>query len=91
MKQRQYWIVHGWVLWASWSVMGFAIIFSARYIKQYPRVSFYIHTILASIVFILNLIYGVGALLYKNWEVSFTVHEVLGTLFTFLLTVNVLI
>lgn len=71
--------------------MGFAIIFSARYIKQYPRVSFYIHTILASIVFILNLIYGVGALLYKNWEVSFTVHEVLGTLFTFLLTVNVLI
>jgi hypothetical protein len=82
--------VHGWVLWAAWSVMGFTIIFSARYMKQYPKVSLYIHSIVGSVVFILNLIFGVGGLLFKNWKVSFTVHEVLGTLFAFLMTVNVL-
>jgi hypothetical protein len=70
--------------------MGFTIIFSARYMKQYPKLSFYIHTIVGSVVFILNLIFGVGGLLFKNWQVSFTVHEVLGTLFAFLMTVNVL-
>ena len=66
------------------------MIFSARYIKHYPKVSFYVHTILGSVLFILNLIFGIGGLLFKNWEVSFTVHEVLGTLFAFLMTVNVL-
>jgi hypothetical protein len=30
---RGYWIVHGWILWVTWSLFGLMMIITARYLK----------------------------------------------------------
>ena len=82
IRKTRYWIVHGWILWVCWSVLGLAMIITTRYLKQYWKLNLYIHIIVGSSIFITNIIYGLGAICLKDWTVSATVHAILGTIFS---------
>jgi hypothetical protein len=69
-------------MWVCWTVMGLMMIITTRYLKAYPKFSLYTHIIVGSIIFILNLVYGLGAIAMKSFKVSETVHGILGTAFS---------
>ena len=82
ISKTRYWIVHGWILWSCWSVLGLAMIITTRYLKQFWKLNLYIHIVVGSSIFITNIIYGLGAICLKDWKVSATVHGILGTIFS---------
>ncbi len=82
IRKTSYWIIHGWILWVCWSVLGLVMIITTRYLKQYWNINLYIHIIVGSSIFIANIVYGLGAICLKDWTVSATVHAILGTIFS---------
>lgn len=59
---RRYMAIHGWIMWLAFAIFGFVSIYTGRYMRQYWQYNMWIHGITGGIVFILNLIYGLGAI-----------------------------
>ena len=55
---------------------------SNRYFKHHWRLNMFLHILSGGIIFILNLIYGLGAIYYKNWQIEASIHGILGTVFS---------
>lgn len=62
-------IVHGWMLWFVWGILGFILIASNRYLKQHWKMNMWVHLICGTFSFIINLIFGLGALYYLHWKI----------------------
>ncbi|TNV80991.1 hypothetical protein FGO68_gene3814 [Halteria grandinella] len=87
-KSHTFLIVHGWLLWVSWTLIGFVMIVSMRYFKYAYKWRVFTHAVLGISSTLLNLIYGLGAIYKNDGRVSFTVHGILGTLFSCLMVLN---
>ncbi|CDW73578.1 cytochrome b5-like heme steroid binding domain containing protein [Stylonychia lemnae] len=80
-----YIVIHGWMMWISWGLMGFAMVWSNRYLKQYWRLNMIIHSVCGAGIFILNLLFGLGAIYYLNWKIKISIHGLVGSILAIIL------
>lgn len=50
----------------------------------------WIHGLCGTAAFILNLVYGLGAIPYLNWEVKISIHGIVGTLLSLMMFITTL-
>eukprot|EP00347_Sterkiella_histriomuscorum_P018766 403344262 len=84
-KEQFIWLLHGWLMWVCWGLMGFLMVWSNRYFKQHWRLNMIIHSICGTGLFIINLIFGLGAITYLDWKIKVSIHGILGSLLAILL------
>jgi hypothetical protein len=86
-KRQRYLLIHGWVMWGCWGLLGFMMVLSNRYLKHRWRLNMLIHSICGTAIFILNLLYGLGAIYYLDWKIAKTIHGIVGSLLAIILPV----
>lgn len=84
-KQRFIWLLHGWMMWVCWGLMGFMMVWSNRYLKHHWRLNMIIHSLCGTGLFLLNLIFGLGAIVYLDWKIKCSLHGILGSILSILL------
>jgi hypothetical protein len=84
VTKRHYLMIHGWVLWATWGVLGFFLIWTGRYLRAHWKASLWIHVVLGTIALILNFLYGLGAIYWLGWRVKASIHGIVGTMLSIL-------
>lgn len=72
-------MIHGWVLWAAWGLLGLVLLLSSRYLKTF-RFAIYIHIIAGMLVLIATLFMSFLALRKAEWEISGDPHDILGVI-----------
>ena len=77
---RRYMYIHGWIMWATWGILGLIIISFNRYLKHYWRANGILHAVLGTIIMISNLVYGLGAIYKNNWVIKRSIHGIAGSL-----------
>ena len=75
-------------MWVCWSILGLVMIVTSRYLRHYWRVNMWVHAISGFATFVLNIVYGIGAIKFMVWKVVFTVHGVLGTSVSLLMAIT---
>lgn len=81
-------LVHGWMMWICWGLCGFIMVWSNRYLKHRWQLNMIIHSVCGTLVFILNLIFGLGAMCYMKWEIICTIHGIVGSLISITLPIT---
>ena len=84
-RENIVWLVHGWMMWAAWGLLGFTMIWSNRYLKHHWRFNMIIHSVCGTIIFIFNLVFGLSAIWYLRWKINPSIHGVVGSFLCILL------
>jgi hypothetical protein len=72
-----YELIHGWVLWACWFILGLIMVLSNRYMKVFWRVHMWIHRISGFLIFGGTI--ALSALLIKDiGGIEDNVHSIIG-------------
>lgn len=72
------WKLHGWGMWICWSVLGYIMLVSNRYLKRYYLLNFWMHSILGTIIFLETFALGLYAISNLSWKISNYVHTIMG-------------
>jgi hypothetical protein len=71
-------IVHGYVLWFAWGILGFMQIASSRYLKVYWKCAMWLHRISGVLIVLMTLALSLVAFKVTDWEVQDGLHVILG-------------
>jgi len=55
-----YFLVHGWAMWTTWTIIGLTQIASSRYLKHHWRLNMWIHRFGGALMLLVTLLYGIG-------------------------------
>ena len=83
-------MIHGWVSWSAWTILGFIQIASNRFLRKFWRVHMWIHIISGMLILILTT-YACAALIKDKGEIETDVHSIIGLIFFALTFLVVLI
>jgi hypothetical protein len=76
---RDFYSIHGWLLWAAWGVAGLLQITSIRYMKIFWRFSFIIHLFAGLFMFFTTLVMAILGIKNLGWVILLdNVHCILG-------------
>lgn len=70
---------HGWLMWTCWGVFGLVMVISIRYLRPFWKIGIWIHIVCGCLIFVLNLIYGLGTIYVMGWSIQISVHGIVGT------------
>jgi L-asparagine transporter-like permease len=71
-------IIHGWFLWIAWGLLGMVQIFSTRYLKKYWRVNILVHTVVGTLILVMNTLFCIAGFRKMKFTFELEVHNVLG-------------
>ena len=76
--------VHGWCLWAAWSLLGFIQMACNRYFKVFWKINMWVHRIVGTSILVLTIIMSIIGLRNMKYEFSGEVgHYVIGWIIFF--------
>lgn len=84
-KRIEYLKWHGWLMWVSWGIFGVIMVGSMRYLRHYWKAGVWIHSISGTIVFLINIVYGIGAMQQMEWNIQISIHGIIGSFISVLL------
>lgn len=89
MVKVHFFTIHGWQMWAAWSVISILQIASARYLKHKWHFNMWLHRLGAFFILAATLLYGVYAII-RLGKIENDLHAPLGLIATGLVSLIVL-
>jgi hypothetical protein len=86
MAKISFFLVHGWVMWAAWSLVSILQVATSRYMKHHWTVNMWMHRIGAIFILSATLFYGIYGFL-RLGKVFDDIHGPLGLLITSLVSI----
>lgn len=62
LAETPFYEIHGWLMWASWGILGLIQLISNRYLKVFWMVNRWIHMVSGTAILALTLTYGLLAM-----------------------------
>lgn len=73
-----FFVIHGWLMWAAWGILGFLQLTATRYITPFWKVHMWIHRVTGIIILVITLVLGIMAIKEAGNGVVNTGHNVIG-------------
>lgn len=81
-------LIHGWIMWAAWGILGFIQLASNRYMKMFWMVHMWIHIIVGSLIILITIGVGIVGIYVGGWELmSDSIHDIFGQISFFAIVV----
>ena len=77
-RNLDFFFIHGWLMWAAWTVFGLIQVASNRYLKPFWRVSMWVYRISGALILLITAILGGLGLLMMGWQFELTIHSIMG-------------
>jgi hypothetical protein len=71
-------LVHGWVLWAVWFILGLIMVLSNRYMKVFWKAHMWIHRVSGLLMLILTIVFASIIIKDKGGEIEDNPHSIIG-------------
>lgn len=66
-------------MWLCWGILGLVMVISIRYLRPFWKLGIWIHIVCGVLIFILNIIYGLGTIYVMGWSIQISIHGIAGT------------
>ena len=70
VTERQNFYSHGLAMWIGWTVLGYIMIASRRYLKVYYHLSHSLHVICGTCITFITIIFALQALINLDWRIG---------------------
>eukprot|EP00347_Sterkiella_histriomuscorum_P018114 403346733 len=78
--------IHGWLLWAAWTVLGFIQIVSNRYLKVFWKVHLWVHRLAGTAILVITIVMSIIGIKRMDWKLKDEPHFILGLIVFFGIT-----
>ena len=75
--------LHGWFLWAVWSIFGLYMVFGLRYGRKYWHLSFFLHMFLGYFIILVTIAFSIVGIWKLQWMLVADFHNILGLIVFF--------
>lgn len=73
-----FYLIHGWLMWVTWGLLGLLQLASNRYLKPFWQVNKLFHALSGSAMLILTFVFGILAIKNLGWHMVFDFHNLMG-------------